>query len=66
MFEKHPPHVRKKIALIVTLFVALVLVVVLVVAYASPRRDDRGEEPGALADFYRQIQTSGESLFGAK
>lgn len=59
-FDQHPPHVRRSIALIVTIVVAAVLLGVLIFIYTHKR--DRAEQgPSPLADFYTTILNSGQS-----
>ena len=66
LFEKHPVHVRKKIALGATIFVALVLIVVMVISYKNQGAAGDGESTSKLTNFYNTILDSGQSIFNRK
>ncbi len=61
--EQHPPHVRKKIALVITGVIAAVLLGLLVLTYTHPRVV---EHNSTLVDFYNTILVKGQSLFDSK
>ena len=63
LLEKHPPHVRKKIAVLWTLGIAAVLVVVLILVYSKKKEDTPPAETSPLGDFYETISEETQSFF---
>ena len=66
MFSKHPPHIRKKIALGVTGAVGIVLLVLLVLVYRSKTEERDTAAASRLGDFYETISETTQSFFGGK
>jgi hypothetical protein len=66
--EHHPIHVRRKIALGITLGLALVLVVVMVLVYTTKEKEVRGPDGAttAFGRFYAMILESTQSYFNSK
>lgn len=58
--DQHPPHVRRSIALGVTIVVAVILLGVLIFTYTH-KRDSTDQETSPLADFYTTILHPGQS-----
>ena len=64
--EQHPIHVRKKIALGITVGIAVILVGIMVLIYVS--RSGRPQKPDAassFARFYATILDNAQSFFGS-
>ena len=62
--EQHPPQIRKKIALYVTVFFALALIVIFIVVYSSPKERDTDSDAGTkLGKFYETILEKGQAYF---
>jgi hypothetical protein len=68
LLEHHPIHIRKKVALGITIGVGLILVVVMILIYTSKKKEPR--EPGgartSFGRFYATILESTQSFFGSK
>jgi hypothetical protein len=66
-FEKQPIHIRKKIALFITIFIGLVLVVVMFVTYSYQKKDIRNNGATTkIGQFYTTIIKSAQSYFGGE
>ncbi len=65
-FEKHPHHVRRRIAFLWTGIVAVVLIIILLIVYIHPKRDKEGKPRTKFGDFYETISDTTQSFFGAK
>lgn len=61
LFERHPQHVRRSIALAITFGVALVLCIVLIVLYTRERISEDKKNSSVLKDFYTTILNRGQS-----
>ncbi len=64
-FERHPIHIRKKIALAITAGVGLILLILLIIVYVSPKKaskDDGSDSP--LKNFYNSLleQVKGDKI----
>lgn len=66
MLEHHPPHIRRKIALMITGGVALVLVVVFILIYTRTEAPGTTEPSSRLQNFYNTILETGQSYIGSK
>ncbi len=67
MLDQHPPHVKKRIALGITIAVGVLLLGLLAVMYIGGKRTPPDTaNPSALSNFYTTILESGQSLFRAK
>lgn len=66
MLEHHPPHVRRKIALMITAGVAFVLVVVFILIYTHTEAPGTKEPSSRLNNFYNTILDTGQQYFGDK
>ena len=67
LLEQKPVHVRKKIALGITVGIALALLVVMVLVYSAPKKE--GGKNGSMTkigQFYATILESAQSYFGGK
>ena len=67
LFEKYPPHVRKRIALISTASVGIVLLAILLVVYSSKTQEnvaDSGDSPSQISQFYTTLLDNAQSYFG--
>ena len=66
--EQHPIHVRKKIALIITVGVGVILVLVMILVYTSKKKEPR--EPNgattAFGRFYATILDNTQSFFSSE
>ena len=60
-FDRHSPHVRRSIALAVTISIAAILIGVLIFSYTH-KRDSADQEPSPLKDFYTTILNNKQSL----
>jgi hypothetical protein len=59
--EQHPPHIRKKIALVCTFGFAFILLIVMIFIYTRP---DAKKDSGAgsqITQFYTTILTKAQS-----
>lgn len=63
MLEQHPPHVRKKIALGITVGVGVLLVIVLIVLYTLRAVPETAENGVSFREFYATILDSAQSFF---
>lgn len=66
LLERHPPHVRRSIALAVTLGVAIVLCIVLIVLYTREPTPEDKKNSSVLKDFYTTILRRGQSSSSSK
>lgn len=66
MFKNHPIHVRKKIALVITVGLAIVLVVLLVLIYSHKPAKGTTEPTSRFRTFYTTILERGQSYLGTK
>lgn len=66
MFQHHPPHIRKKIALGITACIAVILVALMIIIYTTKRASGDKGSGSALSNFYTTILTKGEAYFGGK
>ncbi len=65
--EHYPVHVRKKIALGITIGVGIVLVSILIVIYTGGASKQKGtEEESRFLRFYATILENAQSYFGGK
>lgn len=64
MLEKHPHHIRKKIAIFWTLAIAVVLVVVFVIVYIGKKEEPTEEAGSKIGEFYKTILNQTQSYFG--
>ena len=65
-FEQHPPHIRKKIAYMITGGVALLLIVLLVIIYSHKKAKGTAEPTSRLQMFYNTILEKGQQYVGAE
>lgn len=65
IFEQHPPHIKKRIALVATLVVAALLVLILVFVYKKRMRGTTTEE-SPFRDFYNTLLDSTQSFLPEK
>ncbi len=65
LLNEHPHHIRKSIALVVTIGFAVILIIVLISVYTM-RRKPAGEKSSVLRDFYTTIVERGQSTPEAK
>jgi len=64
MLEQHPPHIRKKIAMIATGVLAVILLGILIVVYTGPKNKSGKDTPASkLGDFYETILKNGQAYF---
>lgn len=63
LFEQHPPHVRRKIALVITSGFAVVLVALMVFIYSTREAKGAKEPASRLRTFYTTILEKGQSYF---
>jgi CHASE3 domain sensor protein len=63
--QDHPPHVRKKIALGITIGVGVVLLAVMVLYYRHQTKTPT-ESESKLSHFYTTIKEGTQSLFDTK
>ena len=66
LLERHPPHVRRKIALFWTGGIAVVLVAIFVFIYTRPKEERSTKSPSKLEQFYEVISKNAESLLKQK
>lgn len=67
MLDQHPPHVKHRIALGITIAVGVLLLGLLASIYiGGKRRPPDNTKTSALSNFYTTILQSGQSLFRAK
>lgn len=66
--EQHPPHVRKKIALVITFGVGLILVVVMFFVYKTQGKQAKGPDGAttSIGGFYATILRDTQSYFATK
>jgi predicted PurR-regulated permease PerM len=64
--EHHPLYIRKKIALLITVGVALALVIIFVLIYSRKQTQGTPEPSSRLNNFYNTILDSGQSYFERK
>lgn len=62
MLEQHPPHVRKKIALGITIGVGVVLIAVLIVIYTLRTTPETTENGVSFREFYATVSDSAQSF----
>ncbi len=64
--EHHPIHVRRKIALIITIGLAVILILVMIGVYTTKKKEARGPDGAttAFGRFYATILESTQSYFG--
>ncbi len=65
MLEQHPPHVRNKIALMITALVAVILVAIFVRLYTHDKPGARTNTASrALESFFTTVIDTTDSFFG--
>ena len=67
LFEKYPPHIRKKIALISTASVGILLLGILLVVYSSKdgeKDSENSDSPSQISQFYTTLLDNAQSYFG--
>jgi hypothetical protein len=67
LLEQHPIHVRRKIALGITVGVGVVLIFVMILVYSSKKKEPRGPDGAttAFGRFYATIIESTQSFFSS-
>lgn len=68
LLEQHPIHIRKKIALGITIGVGLILVVVMILVYTTKKKEPK-DPSGATTSFgrfYATILEDTQSFFSSK
>lgn len=63
MFEHYPPHVRKRVVLLITGGVGVVLIAILILIYTRRTSETNVETGVSFADFYATISDSAQSFF---
>ncbi len=63
MLEQHPPHVRKRIALMITGGVGLILIVIMIVMYTLRATPATAENGVSFQEFYATVLDSAQSFF---
>lgn len=66
--EQHPIHVRKKIALGITISIGVILVAVMILVYTSKEKEPRGQGGAttAFGRFYATILENTQSFFNGE
>ncbi len=65
MLDQHPPHIKRRIALGITVGVAVILFTLLILIYTSDKKATVDNGSGsALSNFYNTILRTGQSYFG--
>ncbi len=66
-FDHHPPHVRRKIALMSTVGIGVILLGLMVILYTKPKyRSGEDTAMSKLHSFYTTITDSAQSYFDTK
>ena len=67
LFEQKPIHVRKKIALGITIGVLVVLIAVMIMLYSAPKKDEsKNSSMTKIGQFYATILENAQSYFDKK
>ncbi len=54
--QRHPIHIRKKIALAITVTIGFILTILLIIVYISPKKAPKDNGSGSkIKDFYNSI-----------
>jgi hypothetical protein len=61
--EQHPPHIRKKIALVLTGGFAFILLIVFIFIYTHPSSKRDSGAGSQIAEFYTTIIERAQSYF---
>ncbi len=64
--QERPPHIRRRIVLVITSGVGLILIVILVMTFLHPKKDVVSKDGSPLRDFYTTILTNTQSYFSSK